>query len=160
MAWTFISAASSLCQTLGYHRLYPPKENDRPLRAAQERLFWTVYKLEKGLSLRLGRSSKIRDDEITLPFDPNEPRSNRLGRIQGKIYDQLYSPVGLSQPDDERGHIAEELAGELRELINETHVEILVCYCLDTPWISLIGDRRVPPSSTATVKWIRCEPYI
>jgi len=131
MAWTFISTAASLCQTLGYHRLYPQKETNQAPQAAQASLFWTVYKLEKGLSLRFSRSSNIRDAEITLPLDLHEPRGNRLGRIQGNVYDQLYSPEGLSRPDDERGRMAEALARELRGLINETHAEIFVClHCL------------------------------
>lgn len=131
VAWKFISAASDICQTLGYHRRRPQYGNDQPLRAAQERLFWTVYAIEKGLSLRLGRSSNIRDAEITLPFDPDGPRSTKLGRINGMVYDQLYSPAGLSRPDDERSYVAEALAGDLRKLINETHTEISVCFqCL------------------------------
>ncbi|KAI1378884.1 hypothetical protein F4677DRAFT_443364 [Hypoxylon crocopeplum] len=123
MGWTFISAASDLCQRLGYHRPRP-RESAQPLRAAQERLFWTVYRFDKGLSLRLGRLSNISDAEIMLSIDPDELRSTRVGRIQGKVYDQLYSPAGLSRPDTERGYLAEILAGELRELINETHDEI------------------------------------
>ena len=131
MAWTFISAASDLCQRLGYHRLHSPSENDQPLRAVQERLFWLVHRIDKVLSFRLGRSSNIRDAEITLPFDPDYPRPTRVVRIQGMAYDQLYSPAGLSRPDDERGHVAEALAEELRELIIETHVEVFVClHCL------------------------------
>ncbi|KAI1105790.1 hypothetical protein F4804DRAFT_340971 [Jackrogersella minutella] len=123
-AWTFISAASSLCQRLGYHRL-PTRDTDQSLRTAQERLFWVVHRFDKGLSFRFGRPSNIRDAEITLPFDPNEQRKTRVARIQGKVYDELYSPAGLSRPDDERGRVAETLAAELRELINRTHVEVL-----------------------------------
>ncbi|KAF2238759.1 hypothetical protein EV356DRAFT_563475 [Viridothelium virens] len=124
VAWKFISAASDLCQTLGYHRLRSQNEHDKPSRAAQERLFWTVYAFEKGLSLRLGRSSNIRDAEITLPFVADMPRSVRLGRINGMVYDQLYSPAGLSRLADERSHMAEILAGDLRELIKETRADI------------------------------------
>lgn len=157
MAWAFISAASDLCQTLGYHRLRFLKENDHPLQCAQQRLFWTVHRLDKGLSLRLGRSCNIRDAEITLPF-PDGSRSTRIAIIQGKVYDQLYSPGGLSRPDAERGYIAETLAGELRELISEIYVEVSVCLqALHYPWVSLTRDRRMPTSSLATVKRIQCE---
>jgi len=45
--------------------------------------------------------------------------------IQGKIYDQLYSPAALARPEAERGGTARVLAAELRELINENRVE---CY--------------------------------
>ena len=157
MAWTFISAALDFCQRLGYHRFRPAKEKEQPLRAAQERLFWTVYELEKGLSLRLGRSSNINDAEITLPFDPDGPRPTRLGRIQGRVYNQLYSPAGLSLSDDERGRMAETLAGELRELINETRVEVFVClHCLHLTQVSLTGDRRAPLTNPTTSKQIKC----
>lgn len=101
-------------------------EADESLRAAQERLFWTVHRLEKGLSLRFGRASNIRDAEITLPIGPDSPRARRLSRLQGNAHDQLYSPRGLSQPADQRKLLAKTLAEELRGLINETHVEISV----------------------------------
>ena len=113
-------------QTLGYHRQYSSRESDQPLRAAQGCLFWTVYQIDKGLSLRLSRSSNIRDAEITLHLDPNESRQIRLARVQRKVYDQLYSPVVLSLPDDKHGYMARALARELRELI-KTNVEVLVC---------------------------------
>ncbi|KAH8690118.1 hypothetical protein BGW36DRAFT_390242 [Talaromyces proteolyticus] len=125
-SWTFISAATNLCQTLGYHRLSPRMEGmDQSSQEAQNRLFWTIYKIDKGLSLQLGRPSNMRDDEITLLPDTPEPLYTRLGRIQGKVYDQLYSPVGLSRPSHERGNIAQTLAGQVRDIINETHSEAL-----------------------------------
>ncbi|KAI7978784.1 hypothetical protein EIK77_006641, partial [Talaromyces pinophilus] len=123
-AWKFISAASDLCQTLGYHRLRIQTDDDQPLRVAQERLFWTVYAMEKGISLRLGRSSNIHDAEITLLVSPNEPRFVKLGRINGMVYDQLYSPASLLRPVDNRNYLADVLAGALRQLINDTHAEI------------------------------------
>lgn len=85
-----------------------------------------MYNLDKGLSLRLGRSSNIRDRDITLPVEPNELRRTRLARIQGKVYDQLYNPEGLSKPEYERGKIAESLARELREVINDIYLEVIV----------------------------------
>lgn len=85
-------------------------------------LFWMVFLLEKSLSLRLGRSSNFRDAEITIPFpsDPNTRRCSQTSRIQGKIYDQLFSPVGLAAFDIERGETARALASELRGIIEET----------------------------------------
>jgi hypothetical protein len=127
VAWTFISSASNLCLTLGYHIAPSAKRNDQSLQADEESLFWLVYSLDKGLSLRLGRSSNIRDRDITLPAAPNEPRRTRLARIQGKVYDQLYNSEGLSKPEYERGKIAESLARELREVINDIYVDVMVC---------------------------------
>lgn len=106
----------------------PTGEHKPDLRKSQERLFWLVYNLDKGLSLRFGRSSNIRDRDITLPFDPNALRRTRQARIQGQVYDELYSPEALSRPEDERGKIAESLARGLREIIQETCVDIMVCF--------------------------------
>lgn len=83
--------------------------------------------MEKGISLRLGRSSNMRDAEITLPLDLDDSRATRHGRIQGQTYDRLYSPTGLSLSEEDRSHVVEAMAKELRELIDEVHVEIRVC---------------------------------
>ena len=132
MAWTFVSTASNLCQTLGYHRLAFPRESEKPFRAAQERLFWTVHELDKGLSLRLGRPSNICDTRITISFEANVPRHTRLARIQGKAYDQLCSPAAPSQPSNECGHMIEVLSRELQEIIDETRAECFVgLHCSD-----------------------------
>lgn len=91
----------------------------------QARLFWTVYKLDKGLSFRLGRSSNLRDEEITLPIDiSDEPV--QIARVQGRIYDQLYSPRGLSRPHEERSQIAAVLTAKLKDLVDVTQAEIAV----------------------------------
>jgi hypothetical protein len=84
--------------------------------------------MEKGLSLRLGRSSNIRDGEITLPLDQDEPRATKLGRINGMVYDQLYSPAALSRSIDERNYAAESLAEDVRRIICEANAEIAVCF--------------------------------
>jgi len=126
LAWNLISYASNLCITLGYHRAHADKDNNQAEQADRENLFWVVYNMDKGLSLRLGRSSNIRDRDITLKSNPNELRRIRLARIQGKLYDQLYNAEALSKPEHERGSIAKVLARELREVINETYVEVMV----------------------------------
>lgn len=59
----------------------PPKCQRRDLASYPERLFRTVYVLEKGAAFRLGRSSNIRDTEIALPSNPSEPRSIKLGSV-------------------------------------------------------------------------------
>jgi hypothetical protein len=92
------------------------------------RLFWSVYCLDKGLSLRLGRASTIQDYDISLT-----PTFNRidiaelwksiytlwitLARIQGKVYELLYSPAALRQPETERVAHARRLAAEMQESV-------------------------------------------
>ncbi|KAI8232127.1 hypothetical protein K4K54_012372 [Colletotrichum sp. SAR 10_86] len=128
VAWSLISSAASLCQTLGYHRPSPrrrARDGSFASTDAQESLFWSVYSLDKGLSLQLDRPPNIRDVDISFSFDPDsQPRSIRLARIQGKAHEQLYSPQGLSRPVLERGHDAEVLATQLREMIRDVHVDM------------------------------------
>ncbi|KAK5051527.1 hypothetical protein LTR84_003179 [Exophiala bonariae] len=131
LAWTFISYAANLCLTLGYHRNDTTTNNKSDLRINQESLFWLVYNLEKGLSLRLSRSSNIRDRDITLPVNSNALRRTRQAMIQGQVYDQLYSPSGLAKPEGERRTIASALAQGLREIIQDTHVDIMNAEQLD-----------------------------
>lgn len=69
----------------------------------------------------------MRDAEITLHVGPDEPRTTRHARLQGLVYDRLYSPAGLSAPEEQRSLTVATVAEELRELISDTHVEIFVC---------------------------------
>ncbi|GKU21467.1 unnamed protein product [Fusarium langsethiae] len=125
-AWTLISNAMALCQTLGYHRLDGYSGGDKEM---QTRLFWAVYSYENGLSLRLGRYSGIRDSDITLVIEPSHHIAIRFGRIQGRIYSQLYSPEGLASTDDARAEAAGILAQEIQSIIDETHADIATALC-------------------------------
>ncbi|KAI1428254.1 fungal-specific transcription factor domain-containing protein [Xylaria sp. FL1777] len=124
LAWTYISSAANLCQTMGFHRLAADSKYDDDPQGTRASLFWLVLLLEKSLSLRLGRPSNFRDDEITTPL-PSEAGIRRCAQtsiIQGKIYDLLYSPTGLARSDIERGMLAQNLASELRGIINENKI--------------------------------------
>ena len=99
-------------------------------------LFWSVYYLDKSLSLRLGRASTIPDWDITVP-DPVSDNSSDMplaphfyiwcitARCQGRIYEQLYSPESLAQPDHVRVSRVQALVQELKEITihaDETNV--------------------------------------
>ncbi|OHW94346.1 C6 transcription factor [Colletotrichum incanum] len=86
-------------------------------------LFWAVFKFEKGLALRLGRPSGIRDAEITLLAKPDEHRTIRIARIQGQIYDQLYSPAGLPTLEERKAQ-AMQFADEVRDILTQIKSEI------------------------------------
>jgi hypothetical protein len=66
MAWSLISNASHIAQTLLYQREPLNVIHDTTESQSQQSLFWTIYRVEKGLSLRLGRSSTICDSDITI----------------------------------------------------------------------------------------------
>lgn len=97
-------------------------------------MFWTIYLNEKMLSLRLGRPSSFRDQDITLAR-PGTERPNgtflselapgwiKVASIQGRIYDEIYSPGALMQPPHIRTARSQALAAELRTVMQ--HAEAL-----------------------------------
>ncbi|RYP67209.1 hypothetical protein DL771_007371 [Monosporascus sp. 5C6A] len=128
LAWQMTATACNLCQTLGYHRASTYKDDPSDGRETRPLLFWTVYQLEKGLALRLGRASTIQDFDITLPRDvlelPLGPEWRgifnswiKVAEIHGNIYEKLYSPAALAQPEPERVAAAWGLAEELNILV-------------------------------------------
>ncbi|KAF5010763.1 hypothetical protein FDECE_3093 [Fusarium decemcellulare] len=131
LSWTLICKASELCQTLGYHRVSTMK-NDKPRDVQRKQfLFWNVYFIDKSLSLRLGRASTIQDWDVTVPLptmDPIEatPLSAFVSlwvataRCQGQIYELLYSPDSVTQPDDVRRFRVQTLVGSLQDISRRT----------------------------------------
>ncbi|CAH0055475.1 unnamed protein product [Clonostachys solani] len=131
LSWTLSAKASELCQTLGYHRL-ASMQNDKPedMRYKQF-LLWSVYLVEKSLSLRLGRPSTIPDWDITIPRPSmndshSEPVSAyfvlwiETARCQGNIYEMLYSPNSLTQSSQARQSRVETLVSDLNSLETAT----------------------------------------
>ncbi|RSL59478.1 hypothetical protein CEP53_005763 [Fusarium sp. AF-6] len=123
-AWTLLSNALSLCQTLGYHRLGNSRGGTGADQNTQKQLFWAVFGYESGLSLRLGRSSGIRDTDIATPIDPKEPHFIKVARVQRQVYDRLYSPASLSAGAEDRYQACQTLSREMRATIEETRLEL------------------------------------
>ncbi|KAF7163269.1 hypothetical protein CNMCM5623_008290 [Aspergillus felis] len=129
-AWTLTSNAARLCQNLGYHRSSSMSQYSDKEKAKAVSLFLCVYCLDKALSLRLGRASSIQDYDITIPEDlgahnVDEPWRTvyhlwvKTAEIQGKVYEQLYSPAALSGPERERVLCARQLASEMEVVVME-----------------------------------------
>lgn len=95
---------------------------------------------DKGLSLRMGQPSAIRNNEFTLQrlADATQDDVSAIGPssllskwidfslLQGKIYDELYSPGALLQAQSIRVTRAQQLAADLQRIFNadiptETH---------------------------------------
>ncbi|KAL5615984.1 hypothetical protein FOBRF1_004732 [Fusarium oxysporum] len=130
LCWTLSSKASELSQTLGYHRIPSIKEGfvAEEKRHAQL-LFWFTYFIDKSLSLRLGRASTIQDWDVTTPMI-SEPGTCSLidvsitmwintARCQGKIYESLYSPDSITQPDHVRKSRVQTISNDLYKLARE-----------------------------------------
>lgn len=91
-------------------------------------MFWVVYTTEKPLSLRVGRSSHLRDSDITIPR-PEQPQGpdsliNRIlpiwvdmGCLQGRVYDEIYSPGAFVHPDEVRHARAHSLIDSVNTLM-------------------------------------------
>ncbi|KAK7416494.1 hypothetical protein QQX98_005198 [Neonectria punicea] len=125
--WAFISKASLLAQALGlqinnFTTTGSFDENQRNVS-----LFWALYRLEKAISLRLGRSSTMRDHDITvlwpnaeretLPWYWRIPNIIETASLYGRLFDNIYSPRALSQPVAIRAAHARELSAELKRIM-------------------------------------------
>ncbi|RDW69777.1 hypothetical protein BP6252_08797 [Coleophoma cylindrospora] len=118
--------AAQMCQALGYHRLPATKVETKELRA-KKTAFWGVYSLDKALSLRLGCTSVLQDDDIstTVPSYPEDPKMHswhtmfiawiNFARFQGEAYSLLYTAKALNAPLSEKMSRIERLAAEIQE---------------------------------------------
>lgn len=128
-ACTSVASALEIAFSLGYHRFESMQKDTEDEKRQKMYSFWLLYCVEKGLSLRLARSSTIRDSDITLP-DPNCLARDgfsrmvciwiRLSSIQARVYDDLYSPSSFQSSQFVRTKSAEQLAREL-ELVGSNY---------------------------------------
>jgi hypothetical protein len=112
-----------MCRTLGWHRLSDTGDEMNQKNAST---FWFCYTLDKSLSLRFGRSSIFQDWDISTPRrfanGKPDPLQSSLetwiesSRIQGDMYEHLYSPAALSRPAEQRVEIAQLLVVRLKQL--------------------------------------------
>lgn len=135
LAWTLIGSASNLCQTMGYHRMSSMVKDDQATREKKINLFWSVFRVEKGLSLRLGRASSIHEWDVPMPSDVHSALHVRHAHIQSKTYDNLYSLFGLALSTKERTEVAQSLAEEMQQLI------------LDCEQVDEVKDKQPPVPS-------------
>ncbi|KAK3372107.1 hypothetical protein B0H63DRAFT_401547 [Podospora didyma] len=151
LAWQLNTAASIMCQTLGYHR----QPVGQPIDETKASLFWFVYMFDKALSLRFGRASTIQDYDISIPRAfgvgvrvPDEAWKVVLNQwilhaeCMGKVYEQLYSPMALTKPVEHRAEAARQIILRVDELARDR--EILVLHMRGKGLIS--GDMRNPYS--------------
>ncbi|KAM0283372.1 hypothetical protein ACHAQH_002495 [Verticillium albo-atrum] len=126
-AWSFVSTAAHTCQTLGLHSSVSVSPESTAQQVRKSRLFWAIYGTEKGLALRLGRSSNIRDIDITIPRPKPSPGPDILtnkvsplwtqaGSLQGRLYDDVYGPGAFLQPQQVRYDRARALIADINSL--------------------------------------------
>ncbi|KAI1420453.1 fungal-specific transcription factor domain protein [Xylaria sp. FL1777] len=131
LAWILVSRAAHMCRTLGYHQIHTMKDDMPQTKADKSLLFWCTYMLDKALSLRLGRASVLQDYDISLPHVTPDAKAAYPGkevmtlwiqhaRVLGRIYERLYSPGALRQPDTVRTEQVNLLAAEQQRLMAAT----------------------------------------
>ncbi|KAF2653198.1 hypothetical protein K491DRAFT_662381 [Lophiostoma macrostomum CBS 122681] len=113
LAWPLNAAACHLCLSLGYHRQERTPGEDEDQQGRRSVLFWAVYIFDKALSLRLGRPSVLQDYDITLSrtLQPIKEFGHHIDNIQtwlvhaevqGKMYEDLFSPRAMKRDLEQR----------------------------------------------------------
>ena len=117
---------------MGYHRIGTYKDKSLDEAERKQFLFWVAYVLDKSLSLRLGRSSTVQDYDVTVPdaritgLDTSSTAAFFglwviASRLQGQIYELLYCPDAIAQPELTRRSRVQLLLHRLGELDSLTH---------------------------------------
>ncbi|KAK0119300.1 hypothetical protein ONS95_008147 [Cadophora gregata] len=121
LCWTFVSTGARLCQILGYHREAVIARDPPKLAEAKRHVFWMLYMIDKTLSLNLGHTSNFPSHDIDVNmYSPSEnPKVapwNRVmilfaefSKLQGRLYDELYSVRARREMADARARTIEEL---------------------------------------------------
>ncbi|KEY63914.1 hypothetical protein S7711_10233 [Stachybotrys chartarum IBT 7711] len=145
LEWSLTSTAARHCLSMGYHREERVSQL-QPLEAERaRRLFWHVYLFDKNLSSRLGRTSIIQDYDVDLSLctvseDPGrEPWDSafnsfvELSRIQGQIYESLYSAATRDLDVVERSQRVSRLESRLNQWYDTwSCIDVSVAYDRET----------------------------
>ncbi|RGP78666.1 transcriptional regulatory [Fusarium longipes] len=127
LARNLVNAGLSHCQMLGYHRETTHQKDQSGFAESKRRLFWTLYVFDKTNSIHLGNASRVQDFEVdaqypTIPDDLSEKPwielfhlAIRLAKIQGLIFDKLYSVAGLQSPAIERRRWIDSLVADAHQ---------------------------------------------
>jgi hypothetical protein len=103
-----------MCQTMGLHRNATSSIDSSPLADSKRHAFWSLYTIDKNISLNIGVTSHFQDHDIdTELYTPSQDHKQRswdlinlitveFAAIQGRVYDQLYSIGASRAPEEER----------------------------------------------------------
>lgn len=125
LCWTLVSSGARLCQSLGYHREAEVARSTPEAANAKRHVFWMLYMIDKIMSLNLGRASSFPDHDIDVRiFAPSrDPRFwawdkvlitfIELCKLQGQMYEELYSARARRELPESRSRIIEERVANL-----------------------------------------------
>lgn len=114
-----------MCQTLGLHRRGTLQHKSLAPAEAKRHVFWSLYTVDKHISLNLGVTSHFQDHDIDadlfIPSDKPQQRpwdvmtlvTVEFSRLQGQVYDRLYSTSASNASATERSEAIEKLSSDL-----------------------------------------------
>lgn len=126
LTWTFSATGARQVVSLGYHRKSSMK-NDTPEVAEDKRqVFWTYYMVDKNLSLNMGYAPTIQDYDVDVeyfscspdpgiaPWDKAALAMIEMSRLQGLIYERLYSRQALHSSHEAKAQVIDDLFPRLQ----------------------------------------------
>ncbi|KAK5088597.1 hypothetical protein LTR05_002817 [Lithohypha guttulata] len=126
LAWTFASTGCRQVLNLGYHRKASLRNDPVGLAEDKRQVFWTFYMVDKNLSLNMGYSSTLQDNDIDAeyfccssdpgiaPWDKAALAMVEISRLQGLIYEKLYSRQALETSPEVKAQVINELSPQLQ----------------------------------------------
>ena len=109
----------------GFHRSPSLKDDVSPAAEAKRHVFWSLYTIDKNISLNIGFTSHFQDHDIDADlFKPSGHPSQRpwdlmalvtveFAAIQGRVFDQLYSVGAINRTDEQRAAAVQQLSLDL-----------------------------------------------
>ncbi|RAH59273.1 hypothetical protein BO85DRAFT_418572 [Aspergillus piperis CBS 112811] len=125
--WTLVSAASTHCQSLGYHRETTYRNILSGKADNIRRLFWTIYVFDKNMALLLGRVSSMQGVKIdvrhpAISIDPGRRAWDesfimgiRMAEFQDRIFTNLYNLATSIKDPSERKQLIQDLASDMEQ---------------------------------------------
>lgn len=125
LTWTFASTGARQVLSLGYHRKSTMKNDQFEVAEDKRQVFWSFYMVDKNLALNMGYSPTIQDYDIDVdyfqvspdpgvaPWDKAALATVDLARLQGLIYERLYSLQGLHASVESKSQNVSKLSQRL-----------------------------------------------
>lgn len=129
LVWTYVSAAATMCFSLGFHRRSSTANDPIEVAELKRQAFWNLYITDKNHCLNLGRRSNFADDDIDQDIFPvsDDPRQAPLDQfnnifikyamIQGRAYDELYSLKAERRSPADRKATVDQLARQMLDVV-------------------------------------------
>lgn len=127
LTWTFSSTGARQCISLGFHRKSSMKNDPFRLAEDKRQVFWAYYSVDKNLSLNLGYSSVLQDYDIDVeffscssdpgirPWDQAALAMIEVSRLQGLVYERLYSLQALNSSAETKANVVDDLSSRLEK---------------------------------------------